>query len=512
MKWSDQLWATIAGEQDSLRLKMYYAKKENLYLPVEVVAGKPRVLVNAHVMKMLNSIDEDALRTRLKDGKQQNDWRTATQTVRANEGKTVSINAAAAATVHAIGAPERATISINIYLNMYFKVDELRRVASPDVIAALAGSTKRFLNSYEVAELLGIEMRRSSRGDGPDQEATTVDGDEAGSEAVAWDRYRNLIFFGPPGTGKSYKIQQIVDAHLRAPAKNTYRVTFHPEFSYFDFVGTYKPRVGWMKSLNDFTDADGEVQKREPRVYYAFEPGPFSRALVHALLHARESVVVIVEEINRGNCAAIFGDVFQLLDRVSEDKSNDHGCSEYPIVPSAEWKSWLDQEVGAATVCWRDGRLRLPSNLYLYATMNTSDQSLFPMDTAFRRRWGLEYVGVETTASVSTRVRVHASDVQGVEWIKFTKILNELIVEHTRSDDKQMGAWFVQGTPPDRFVTDVQFRSKVLFYLWSEVFRDSPSRAFHSDIRTYDQLVRRHADGLPVFSDAILERLRMKAP
>ena len=118
-----------------------------------------------------------------------------------------------------------------------------------------------------------------------------------------------------------------------------YRVTFHPEFSYFDFVGTYKPRVGWMKSLNDFTDADRRLQpNREPRVYYAFDPGPFSRALVQALKSPSESVVVVVEESNRGNCAAIFGDVFQLLDRVGDDKSpEDRGRSEYPVVPSAEW-------------------------------------------------------------------------------------------------------------------------------------------------------------------------------
>lgn len=498
---------------------MYYGtKRDDLRLPVEVVAGEPRVLVDAHVMDLLNKVDKSALFKRLTNDDHKKAWLANAATVRANADKTVSLNTAVVATVLPLGAPKRKTLTLNAYRSMYFKLEALRSVVDDEVREALSKFTRPFGSAYALAPLLNIETPGSTTDEEPDEQE-----DEEAEElaettqptTVAWDQHYNLIFFGPPGTGKSFQVQQIITSHLRATDDHVYRVTFHPEFSYFDFVGTYKPRVGWMKSINDFTDGDQRLHgNREPRVYYAFDPGPFSRALVHALKHPTQSVVVVVEEINRGNCAAIFGDVFQLLDRMGDDKSaEERGRSEYPIVPSAEWKAWLDEELtSVASPCWAGGRLRLPGNLYLYATMNTSDQSLFPMDTAFRRRWGLQYVGVDTTALVRTRARLHAGDTDGVLWVDFAKVLNEAIVEHTRSDDKQMGAWFVQRAPGSTFVADVQFRSKVLFYLWSEVFRDAPHKVFHPDVRTYDQLVRRHGDGQVVFADSIAERLRPKTP
>lgn len=513
MSWYDDFWTRLAGEQPSLRFDMYYKKRDDLRLPVEVVAGEPRVPVDAHVLALLRGIDKDALFARVKDDRQRKNWTTNAATVEAAAGKTVSLYTAVVATVVPIGATKRATINLNVYASLWFKLDALRPVLDADVRDAIASLSRPFASAYDIAPLLGVETPKSaSEGGtevdvGPDND-TETDVEPPRAAAVTWDQHHNLIFFGPPGTGKSFQLQQIVTSHLRA-AERVWRVTFHPEFSYFDFVGTYKPRVGWMKSLNDFTDADQRSHtNREPRVYYAFDPGPFSKALVEAIKTPNESVVVVVEEINRGNCAAIFGDVFQLLDRVGDDKPDERGMSEYPIVPSAEWTGWLDEQLkGVQTACWSAGRLRLPGNLYLYATMNTSDQSLFPMDTAFRRRWGLQYVGVETTAIVRTRARLHANDREGVAWVDFARAVNTAIVDHTRSDDKQMGPWFVQRAPGDTFVADVQFRSKVLFYLWSEVFRDAPQKVFHAAVRTYDQLVRRHADGLPVFSDAIVAAL-----
>ena len=517
MSWNDDFWVRLAGDQPSLRFDMFYRKRVDLRLPVEIVAGEPRVPVDDHVLGLLDKVNQQALFERVKDERQRKNWITSAAAVRAAVGKTVSLYTAVTSTVVPIGAVKRATINLNVYASLSFKVDELRAVLDPDLREILKSIKKPFASPYDIAPLLGIDTPRSSAA--ADDEEAEVESEEStdaetAAATVAWDQHYNLIFFGPPGTGKSFQLQQIVSSHLRASDDRVYRVTFHPEFSYFDFVGTYKPRVGWMNSTNVFTDADNREHKsREPRVYYAFDPGPFSRALVQALKGPNDAVVVVVEEINRGNCAAIFGDVFQLLDRTGDDKaSEDRGRSEYPIVPSAEWAGWLEEQLkGVQSPCWSAGRLRLPGNLYLYATMNTSDQSLFPMDTAFRRRWGLQYVGVETTAAVKTRVRLHSNDREGVAWVDFARVLNDAIVEHTRSDDKQMGPWFVQRAPGDAYVAAVQFRSKVLFYLWAEVFRDAPQKVFHSSVRTYDQLVRRHGDGQTVFSEAIVAKLGITA-
>ncbi len=260
--------------------------------------------------------------------------------------------------------------------------------------------------------------------------------------------------------------------------------------------------MGWRTAARDgFTDADGRGRDQEPVTYYRFEPGPLSEALRLADADPDKIVVLAIEELNRGNVAAIFGDVFQLLDR-KRGASNQAGFSEYPLRPATEWALWLQAHCPAGHV-FRDGRLRLPPNLYLYATMNTSDQSLFPMDTAFRRRWGLHYVGLDNQGN-RAQVPLHASDDVGVRWLDLMAALNERIVDHTRSDDKQMGPWFVRSRPSQRLVDGVEFRSKVLFYLWDEVFRDRPESAFHADIRTYDALVRAYRAGRHVFHDELL--------
>lgn len=514
MSWTDEFWTRLVGEQPSLRFDMYFKKLEALRLPVEVVAGEPRVPVDAHVLGLLDQVNQATLFARVLDEVQRKSWIDKSAAVRAAPGKTVPLYTAAVATAVPLGATKRTTLSTNVYTSFWFKLDALRKVVDPDVKEALQSLSKTFVSAYDVAAALKIETPTTvpdEEASGPDAGTETNDAPSTNGATVAWDQHHNLIFFGPPGTGKSFQLQQIVAKHLGASDDRVYRVTFHPEYSYFDFIGSYKPRVGWMKSLNNFTDADGQTAaNREPRVYYAFDPGPFSAALVRAIKNPNESVVVVIEEINRGNCAAIFGDVFQLLDRFETDRPEiERGRSEYPIMPSAEWKGWLDAELGGvSTPCWSGQRLRLPGNLFLYATMNTSDQSLFPMDTAFRRRWGLQYVGVETTSLVRARVRAHAGDNVGVDWVKFARVLNHAIVEHTRSDDKQMGPWFVHRAAGDVYVSDVQFRSKVLFYLWSEVFRDAPQKVFDPAIRTYDQLVRRHADGHQVFNGEVAAQLQ----
>jgi hypothetical protein len=354
-----------------------------------------------------------------------------------------------------------------------------------------------FRTIAEIRKALGL---RGAMGviDDPadDEDDDSAEPAEADDEVSTWQLHHNVIFFGPPGTGKSYTVNQIVKETLEA---EVHRVTFHPEYSYFDFVGMFRPCVGWLETASRFTGADGSADRREPRVYYGFEPGPFSRALASAARNPERNVVLIIEEINRGNCAAIFGDVFQLLDRAADAGKRVHGVSEYPIRPSAEWAAWLSGELGDGSEVWKDGSLRLPANLYLYATMNTSDQSLFPMDTAFRRRWGMSYRGIEAPAGLKTRIPLHAGDTVGMPWVHFAGPINREIVAHKGTDDMQMGPYFVRPQPGTSLVTPLEFSSKVLFYLWADVFRDGPNRIFRDGIATYDELVARYENAHEVF-------------
>jgi hypothetical protein len=139
--------------------------------------------------------------------------------------------------------------------------------------------------------------------------------------------------------------------------------------------------------------------------------------------------------------------------------------------------------------------------------MNTSDQSLFPMDTAFRRRWGMQYQGITPRMKPVTRVPLHAHDAEGVLWTDLMEPLNRAIVEHKRSDDKQMGAYFVRPTAGEK-VDPLEFSSKVLFYLWADVFRDEPSLVFIDTIRTFDMLHQRYESGKDVFRAELIEEVR----
>ncbi|MFY8189187.1 MAG: McrB family protein [Flavobacterium sp.] len=244
-----------------------------------------------------------------------------------------------------------------------------------------------------------------------------------------------LIFFGSPGTGKSREVEIRIDGHKRT------RITFHPETDYHSFVGSYKPV---MNGSN---------------IEYKFVPQAFTKAYCEALKNPNEPHFLIIEEINRGNCAQIFGDIFQCLDRDETGKSN------YEVDCNEDLANYL-KEFFAGTDIVTD-KIILPNNLYILATMNTSDQSLFPMDSAFKRRWDWEFVPINYEDANSLNIVIGDST---YNWGNFIEIINPKIKELTGSEDKQLGNRFVN--PNDGNITFDQFRSKVLFYLWSEVYKD----------------------------------------
>jgi hypothetical protein len=270
------------------------------------------------------------------------------------------------------------------------------------------------------------------------------------------------------------------------------RTVFHPETSNADFVGTYTPVCGSDREATIRDAADGADIPR-PVVYYQFRPGPLSRALVAAKTNAPEPVALILEEINRGDCAAIFGEFFQLLDRRA------NGESQYGIqVGDALGRFLTTHGVIAAA----DDEVRLPANLWVLATMNTSDQGLYAMDAAFKRRWKWRSVAIDAGASRLSGVKA-GSRTNAPEWTHFVSALNKRIVESTRNEDKQLGLWYIRAV--NGVIPDAELREKLLFYLWHDVFRGRRDAIFSDSVTTFDELQRRFdSHGLAgVFDNAL---------
>lgn len=270
----------------------------------------------------------------------------------------------------------------------------------------------------------------------------------------------NTIYFGSPGTGKSYAVNEITKEH------NVRKVTFHPEYDYHSFVGGYKPTMV------------------ENKITYMFVPQIFTKIYMEAWKNLGKHYYLQIEEINRGNCAEIFGDLFQLLDRGSD------GSSEYGVHIDEEMAKYLREDTQLVE-CGGiiDGEIKLPPNLSIIATMNTSDQSLFPMDSAFKRRWDWEYVKIEYDKNkTESDFKIELKNGSTYEWLEFLKGVNEMIFETTGSPDKQIGNWFIDARDNGKIIDEKTFINKVLFYLWNDVFKDEYESIFNigGETRTYE--------------------------
>ena len=203
--------------------------------------------------------------------------------------------------------------------------------------------------------------------------------------------------------------------------------------------------------------------EKENTISYEFSPQVFTNAYVKAWEDTTKPVYLIIEEINRGNCAQIFGDLFQLLDR---DKAT--GKSEYPIKADKDLVAYIEKKLGAGHEGIKNGELCLPSNLIIYATMNTSDQSLFPMDSAFKRRWDWKYVPINYSKDIdSGKFIIEVDKDTKYSWVEFLEKVNDNIYDATNSEDKQMGNFFIK-----KSVDAKEFVNKVMFYLWNEVCKE----------------------------------------
>lgn len=270
---------------------------------------------------------------------------------------------------------------------------------------------------------------------------------------------RNRILFGAPGTGKSFTLNREKDL-LLADGGEYERVTFHPDYSYANFVGTYKP-----VPCKDSDDKDA--------ITYSYVPGPFMRTYVEALQNSKTDTpkpfLLVIEEINRANVAAVFGDVFQLLDR------GDDEVSEYPIQASEDIKKYLAGELGGNPDDYSE--IRLPDNMFIWATMNSADQGVFPMDTAFKRRWDFTYLGIDDSEAgiVGKKVVLGQGDYRRiVEWNALRKAINNELLTYKVNEDKLMGPYFIskknlpEGEMIDPAVFTRIFKNKVIMYLFDD--------------------------------------------
>lgn len=368
--------------------------------------------------------------------------------------------------------------------------------------------------------------------------------------------YSNLplqqIFYGAPGTGKSYSIKKVIAKHenktvddVDLEADYIFRTTFHPDYDYAQFVGCYKPTktsenykstesydfeelveklkeciatnsvnvtnactlFGFQyrnsiiqlltKGEHNISDIvkeaydgassfDTEVRAgmniydninkcySSSNITYDFMPQVFTNALVKAY-ESKKHVYLVIEEINRGNCAQIFGDIFQLLDR------NGNGESEYSISVDEDLRKYLETNCPESI---KEGKIKLPANLSIIATMNTSDQSLFPMDSAFKRRWEWKYVPIcqgkdKYGKFLEWKIETTAKN---KSWWDFLRSINSVIASVTKSEDKELGFFFCKPNENNE-ISKETFVNKVVFYLWSDVFK---TYGFRSDIFNKD--------------------------
>lgn len=297
------------------------------------------------------------------------------------------------------------------------------------------------------------------------------------------------ILYGAPGTGKSYTIKDCTKG------KDVIRTTFHPDSDYSTFVGAYKPTTKEVSVYSTFgekvvvaKDADGKPIV-EDKIVYEFVEQAFLQAYINVWKKYSEAKdgeqpkeqYLIIEEINRGNCAQIFGDLFQLLDR------NDAGFSDYPIKADNDMAKHLRKALGNLEIKAKDSinslyseeyydvvadvlegkLLLLPNNLFIWATMNTSDQSLFPIDSAFKRRWEWKYIPI----SNAEKGWVIKTNGNRYDWWAFLDKINGVVCDTTSSEDKKLGYFFAKADSNGVISAD-KFVGKVAFYLWNDVFKD----------------------------------------
>ncbi|SMC18783.1 AAA domain (dynein-related subfamily) [Clostridium acidisoli DSM 12555] len=297
----------------------------------------------------------------------------------------------------------------------------------------------------------------------------------------------NRIIFGAPGTGKSYKLNE----DRKKFFKDKYeRVTFHPNYSYAQFVGNYKPKPKFRIDGTEY-------------VSYEFVPGPFLRTWIKAQNSIKNdenaNYLLIIEEINRANVAAVFGDIFQLLDRSMD------GTSEYEIATSEDMREYLIKEGGFAAD--EVATIRIPNNMYIWATMNSADQGVLPMDSAFKRRWNFEYLGINEASSKIKDTEITLKPYGTIKWDMLRISINNALIEADVNEDKLIGSFFLSDKELKSSSIDEIFKSKLLMYLFEDVLKHRKGKLFKSELNTFSKIIEAYNKSEEIFDFDVISVL-----
>ena len=322
---------------------------------------------------------------------------------------------------------------------------------------------------------------------------------------------KNLIVYGAPGTGKSHKLETEFREKFFPDDYLFSRVTFNANYSFADFVGVYKPTPIYVKSESSDEEfySSNKVDKLDvqmkPIISYSFVPGPFLTMLCEALSDPNHNYLLLIEEINRADVAGVFGDVFQLLDR--ETEGDNTGCSEYGITFNKDVMDYIASMVSSNSKCFeKDSFVKIPSNLYIFATMNSADQNVNKMDTAFKRRWDFIYLGINETESEIDDAYISLKFLgKDIKWNDFRKALNKYLEETVEiSEDKLIGPHFM-GKPilnnsGTRIISDKSIKFKLFMYLREDVLRHNSSELFRENW-SFGHLIETYDAGIQIFVD-----------
>lgn len=289
----------------------------------------------------------------------------------------------------------------------------------------------------------------------------------------------NLIVYGAPGTGKS--------KYLEDNFPNITRVVFHSEYSYYDFVGNYKPTPLYKRTGTNLYRLNGEnFEVGEPIIDYQFIPGPFIKVLVNAFRNPETKYTLLIEELNRANAPSVFGDIFQLLDRKAD------GSSQYKIYPNEDLMNYL-MSLEDIKHHFIEG-LFIPKNMNIVATMNSADQGVFVLDSAFKRRWKFKYMPIKDKGFVHENNQINYAG-EEFEWRFIINSINNRLKNLGVNEDRLIGPYFLS---PEEIGDSTSFASKLLIYLWDDVVRYKRQEFFDTNIRTYSELVAEYVAGVDV--------------
>ncbi len=306
----------------------------------------------------------------------------------------------------------------------------------------------------------------------------------------------NFIMYGAPGTGKSNELEK----RSTVFGNRKKRITFYPDYSYAKFAGTYKPITYYKKPATtvEFYDTKGLGEKNdniinEPVIDYSFTPGPFLQALSEALL-SNDPYLLMIEEINRANAAAVFGEIFQLLDRKN-------GVSDYKVMLSDEAMLYLKGRLGNEFDKVKDG-IFLPSNLYIWATMNSADQGVFHMDSAFKRRWSFEYLSLNKNQEICEG-KLISFGTKEYNWNTFRRVINTFLsVDCKIPEDRLIGPFFLNEA---ELIDSNSIKNKLLLYLRDDVLRHNHRKLFEAD--TFSNIIELYDSNERVFVQVLTDKL-----